>query len=468
MRILHYYWTQYNDKEKPGGGVRVYLENLVNQQKIDNDVTVLNSGVDYDFSGKCYIRKLKNNDGITQYTIVNSPILAPSKCSFNSLNTYLDDSVLVDILDDFLTKNGNYDVIHFHSLEGLSVNVLSLKNKLINTKFILSLHNYFPFCPQVNLWKHDSESCDCFHNGQDCTTCIANLPNSKLVRCSYMLSTYLRRFELSDYSEDITKKVKKFYNNFKKNRMISESIQTKANADIFKKFREYNVIAINKYIDEIICVSNRVRDIAVSMGVIPEKCQVIYIGTKFAENQATEAKYPMVNGVLRILYMGYMRKDKGFYFFVEALEKMPQDLASKIEVVIAAKFDDMEIVRRCKSLENKYKSIILYNGYTHKDIPNITNGVNLGLVPVMWEDNLPQVSMEMKSMGIPILASDRGGAGELTKAKGFSFRAGDVGDFIKHIDDIMSLRITLNDYYRYGVKLNNNIQHNEIINLVYK
>ena len=77
MRILHYYWTQYNDLEKPGGGVRVYLNDIVGIQKEMHEICTLNSGVDYDLSGKCYIKYIKDNDGIKQYSVFNSPMIAP-------------------------------------------------------------------------------------------------------------------------------------------------------------------------------------------------------------------------------------------------------------------------------------------------------------------------------------------------------------------------------------------------------
>ena len=152
MRILHYYWTQYDDMEKPGGGVRVYLDNIVNIQKDDNETMVLNSGVDYDLSNKCYIKFLRNNNGVKQFSVFNSPMIAPSKCSFNNQSTYLNNKELTGVIKKFLEKNGPFDIIHFHSLEGLTLDVLKLKDYFPNTKFILSLHNYYPFCPQVNLY----------------------------------------------------------------------------------------------------------------------------------------------------------------------------------------------------------------------------------------------------------------------------------------------------------------------------
>ena len=47
--------------------------------------------------------------------------------------------------------------------------------------------------------------------------------------------------------------------------------------------------------------------------------------------------------------------------------------------------------------------------------------VNLGIVPPLWEDNLPQVAIEMISNGIPVLTSMNGGAKELNSHVMFRF-----------------------------------------------
>ena len=47
--------------------------------------------------------------------------------------------------------------------------------------------------------------------------------------------------------------------------------------------------------------------------------------------------------------------------------------------------------------------------------------------------------MEMKAMGIPVLASDRGGASELTNDKNFIFKAGDTKSFIDAISILIEI-----------------------------
>ena len=81
MKILYYYWMQYDDISGRGGGVQVYLNNLIRKLRETKDIKIytLSSGIAYDFQGECHIAKIKTVNDIEQYHIVNSPMLAPSK-----------------------------------------------------------------------------------------------------------------------------------------------------------------------------------------------------------------------------------------------------------------------------------------------------------------------------------------------------------------------------------------------------
>lgn len=80
-------------------------------------------------------------------------------------------------------------------------------------------------------------------------------------------------------------------------------------------------------------------------------------------------------------------------------------------------------------------------------------GINLGVVPPLWEDNLPQVALEMVSRGIPILTSDRGGAHEIAGQPDFTFRAGNWQDFILRLRAIATGRVKLAQFWEKPLRL---------------
>lgn len=471
MKILFYYWMQYNDVNTRGGGVQIYLRNIIEGLRIKENIKIytLSSGTAYDLSGKCYIKRLSNDRNIERYQIVNSPMSAPSKTSFFDQKIYLTDDTLKHILLEFIHKIGGVDIIHFQSMEGLTMKCLAIKDVFRQTKFFLSLHNYQVFCPQVNLWKNNSIACDDFHVGKDCIACLGNYPDSNMVKHYYLFDYYLRKVKLGKYSRTLMNGAKKFYKFFtpkKRHLNTSKYCRTDCIANEFFYFRTKNVQMINRYIDRVLCVSNRVKEIATTMGIHQDILLTNYIGTKFAEKQKFSSAYPFSGDVLKIAYMGYMRQDKGFFFFLNALEYLPEQIAKRLAIVIAARFDDIDAVKKIHELRPKFSSIKLYNGYTHSQIPEIINGVHLGIVPVLWEDNLPQVAIEFKAMGIPVLASNRGGASELSESLHFIFKSGSYHDFKNRLSDIITRPSLINDYWNKQLKLKTiEVHTSELLNL---
>ena len=92
--------------------------------------------------------------------------------------------------------------------------------------------------------------------------------------------------------------------------------------------------------------------------------------------------------------------------------------------------------------------------------------VNLGIVPPLWEDNLPQVAIEMISNGIPVLTSMNGGAKELNSHVMFRFHT--EKDLLEKIKKINSNRYLLTEYWDYAYKLTSMDVHIKNLIKIYK
>jgi glycosyltransferase involved in cell wall biosynthesis len=132
-----------------------------------------------------------------------------------------------------------------------------------------------------------------------------------------------------------------------------------------------------------------------------------------------------------------MRFDKGFYFFLKALKKMPAGLASRLALTFAAKITDPIAYAQIKRLAHRFDSVTFYDGYTHDQLPGILSAIDLAVVPVLWEDNLPQVAIECVASGVPILTSNRGGAQELLGRRELVFKAGSRADFYAKLQGVL-------------------------------
>lgn len=453
-KILYYNWVQFDNYDQTGGGVTVYLRNLMNKlaQQNEHDIYFLSSGWKYNpLKEGPYIRKTQNiyNPKIKSFEIINSPIMAPAFVIFNSLIRYLNDDITEKLFIEFIKENGPFDVIHINNIEGISVNVLKIKEHFPNTKIILSIHNYQPICPLSQYFQyHNNCICKDYKEGEECLNCLTSSINK---------NEYVRRYR--NYLFDLidTKKfppikfLLKIYSKLYgyKNKQYLDSAENR-NSLVYKRYREYNVSMINKYADLLLAVSEHTRDILIENGINPNIIKTAYIGTKITENQVMGNNSNKQTTPFTIAYIGYARIDKGYFFLLDALENLNKSIANKINVLLAVKNINKTFVR--KKLKN-FNKVIIYDGYTHGELPQIMSQVNLGIVPVIWEDNLPQVAIEMVACGVPILCSSFGGASELCKSEMFKYKGGEQLDFLDHLIQFVKNPSKLNEYWNNNISL---------------
>ena len=177
-KILLYNWVPFDNPGHIGGGVTTYCRNLIAtilRERPDVQVYFLSSGWAYDISSKeCFVRKLDNVFGerCRTFEIVNSPVPAAQEMLLNNPVVGIESQILKAVFSDFVKKYGPFSNIHFQNMEGLSLDVLSLKQEFPETRFIYSIHNYAPFCMTgFYFQRHNHCNCSPEHTSQDCMKC---------------------------------------------------------------------------------------------------------------------------------------------------------------------------------------------------------------------------------------------------------------------------------------------------------
>lgn len=163
-----------------------------------------------------------------------------------------------------------------------------------------------------------------------------------------------------------------------------------------------------------------------------------------------------------------MRRDKGFYFFVECLERIPRALAASIDVVIAAKNAWDGSLDRLMLLNTKFRSVTYYDGFTSKELDFILRDTDLGIIPSLWEDNLPQVAIEIVSRGIPVLTSDLGGPQEIGRSPDFVFKSNDHVDFMRMFKKIATGEVALSRFWGSAPRLRSMSDHSTELLRIYR
>lgn len=461
-KVLIYNWVPFDNPNKVGGGVTIYCKNLI-QSIIDNrpdvDVYFLSCGWAYDISKKeCYVRRIDNIFGerCKTYEIVNSPVPAPQDMLFGNPSVAIENKMLKNTFDEFLKKYGEFQVIHFNNMEGLSLDVFDLKEEYPNTKFIFSLHNYVPICMTgfyYNRYQHVNCVPEC--TAEDCDKCIdrshmKNYANEILERGRVNQEGGFEKADEYEWSD----------------KFGFDRLSIKKDAKQFIEFKNRAVEALNKNMDSILAVSQRVLDLAVENHIEKEKLILSYIGTRVAEFQIGHSNCE-IGDYFKIGYLGsnLEYEEKGYPFLLDALEEMDSSYAAKIELVLTTTTRDKDAYIQKKL--KKFHKVKIIHGYSHADLHNILTGVNLGVIPVLWEDNLPQVAIEMVAFGVPILSSSAGGASELTRSDAFRFNVGDTEDFLKKIYAIVDQEVSLDEFWKNHSGLCTNQEHYEQIEKVY-
>ena len=439
-KVLIYNWVPFDHPETLGSGVTIYCKNLIDtilKESPSTQVYFLSSGYRYDATRTdIYIRLSESTlgDRVRKFDLVNSPVPANQWLIHKNPTIAFENESLKSAVQSFIDQCGPFDVIHFNNLEGLSFDVLDLKKNYPNTKFIFSIHNYNTLCLTGFYYqRHNHCICRPDHTPEDCFAC------SRKSYSEHTPDILYRRGKT-----DIPKK-ERIPEDVWKKEMGFDRLYEDASPDQLITFAKIAVEKINKNCDHVLAVSKKVRDIAEANGFDKEKLSVSYIGTKVARGQIGHSVSPVENG-LKIIFLGNKldQEEKGYPFLLKALGKLEKKYAEKIDVVLTTRDTDTRIIY--DTLKD-FRSIKVYPGYTHKDLKKILAGCNLSVIPVLWEDNLPQIAIESVAYGVPVLASDAGGASELCTNDLFKFKHGDEVDFLQKLKYFVDRPETIEQYW---------------------
>lgn len=446
MKILFYNWADCLSAD--GGGVTVYLRNLLGSKPMAaHELYMLSSGNSYQPFGKAFWRELPA-DGklpeVRRFEVVNSKVLAPALSAFanpRDLASPWEESVILD----FVKAHGPFDVLHLHNLEGLPLNALRLlKAQNPACSIIYSVHNYFPYCPQINLIQPALNIC-----------CGADISDARCAnRCKRIYDNSLVWTELARRvpGAHIARRVRNLpiirgSVNLAK-RLFNRNKNSGGSAFSFEKRRKDYVDTLNETCDAIVCVSERVSEISEAFGVAKEKLVTEYIGTELANvYEDRPERHAPADGSFNLAYIGYATDHKGFFFLVNSLARLDPEIAGKISLFLSVKYLwDEPWVRA--SLYHFRNVTLISQGYRREDLAELLKDTHLGIVPQLWEDCLPQTALEMHCLGIPLLCSDRGGAKELGNNADFVFKAGDMPDFLAKLGNIIDGKVALESYWQ--------------------
>lgn len=441
-KILIYSCMPFDNPLGADGGMTVYCKNVIAEILSRNpavSIYFLSSGFAYDATtDRTYIKRLRGafGDRVHQFEIFNSPVPAEHGYVLSNPAAALSNARLKEVFGEFLRKYGPFKAVHFNSIEGLSLDVLDLRQEHPETKFIYSIHSYVPICATGSYYmRHRHRACTPEHTVEDCMGCARMGTMNNLAEKMYSRGTFAREpkkcISMQEWADALG----------------FERLGTAATAGNMLDFARTATEKLNRNCDEILAVSRRVYETAKANGLDGSKMDVSYIGTKVASVQCRRQAYEPC-GALKIIFLGTNMGDEedGAPFLLDSLCRMPPEYASRIEIVMT--LGDAKQAEIRAMLKN-FRSARTISDYTHADLPDLFKGQNLSIVPVLREDGLPRIAIESVAYGVPVLASSADGASELCGSGLFRFTAGNGAELNARIMHFIDKPEDLKEYWRH-------------------
>lgn len=334
-----------------------------------------------------------------------------------TLNLFARDLSYVDFYNDLLSEKA--DVYHIHSLLGIDVRFSELFSKS-GLNYIVSLHDYNLICPRVFMVDKKQNVCRNIDLSK-CSKCVGKLEQFDfLTRAMNKLKISVPTFP----SDRIYKRTYIFTKLLRNARFVLP-VSTRV-GEIFSDFTKSNQRTINIGNDTAYVVPERIK-------AISEKINVAFLGS--------------------------FTKIKGAELFIEICER---NTNAQLKFRFYGR-GDSELLRKFKAVGGED-----FGPYNSVTLPAILKEIDVGAVLSIWEDNGPQVVMEMLNNAIPVLGTKRGGITDfISTENGFLFEPDEgVDSALTWLNTLSPIKVK--NYHNNIQQLKTPNEHYHEINNIYK
>jgi glycosyltransferase involved in cell wall biosynthesis len=163
--------------------------------------------------------------------------------------------------------------------------------------------------------------------------------------------------------------------------------------------------------DQLISPSRYLRDVYIRAGIRPEKITFIQHGLDAREfPQTVEAKPPSAD--LRIGYLGQIVWHKGVHVLLDAFHQVADERLKLFIYGDPSHFPDYAAsIQRKAAGDQRIEFCGIYHGPVEQQ--RIFQGLDMIVVPSLWDENCPRVIIEAFANRVPVIASNAGGMAEL-------------------------------------------------------
>jgi glycosyltransferase involved in cell wall biosynthesis len=390
------------------GGLVAYVEGLTQEQvRRGHEVTYLFSGRHYPYVSGPRLKRWTAG-GVAMLEVINSPLYNHGR----QPELELDEPRIERMLDGVIRKL-RPDVVHVHELAGLPSSVLDVIRRS-DVPAIVTLQDYFPLCSTFKLLDADGRVCLRREIGADCvaTTAADPRPPGLLFEASlrYSLSRLplVRRVDLALRDPPI-----RWVAGILARRAVAEAQAEQpdggARATAFQRRRDVNVARLNGA-HRLIAMSHRVAEIYSLLGVEPRRLSTLQLTLPHIEQlrpRRAEGRSPITFATLG----GLESVAKGGRVLLDAVRSLSGAASAGRFRLLAFGVSDPDIAREAESVEG----VELRGRYFPEQLDDLLEGVDVGILPSIWEEAYGYAGVEFLAKGIPVIANAIGGIVEYVR-----------------------------------------------------
>ena len=173
----------------------------------------------------------------------------------------------------------------------------------------------------------------------------------------------------------------------------------------------------NLKLEQVICVSARVRDLLVEAGLPLQSALVIPGGTdvqRFLNGPERDRR----SGRLQLLYAGQLVHHKGVHTAIEAMARLAKQWSSdQIHLtLVGSGHPDYETFLRDLVERGRLQDFVTFHKPVSKDkMPAILQQFDILIFPSIYEEPLARMTQEAMASGLVVVGTTTGGTGEILR-----------------------------------------------------
>lgn len=169
VAILGWAWLSLQARE--GSGYNLNASDLAAGLALSgHEVSYLRAGMDYSLRRSMYCKPIETWRGVSCWHLYNSPNLSPASSNFRNMNAEMSSPELARVVLGWLDDR-RAEIVHIHSLEGFGLDLIPAI-RASGRPVVVTAHNHWYVCPQVDLLRGEREVCTDYRGGEACVGCI--------------------------------------------------------------------------------------------------------------------------------------------------------------------------------------------------------------------------------------------------------------------------------------------------------